>query len=69
MPKAQELISSAFASKLTELEIFQLLCCLLTPLLISKILQLMSLLFISNASAAVILRLSGLIKVGFLRMD
>ncbi len=69
MPIAQELISSAFASKLTELEIFKLLCCLLPLLLISKIQQLVSLLFISNASAAVILRLSGLIKVGFLDRD
>ncbi len=69
MPKAQELISSAFASKLTELEIFQLLCCLLTLLLISKIQQLVSLLFILNASSAVILRLSGLIKVDSLRRD
>ena len=69
MPAAQELISSAFASKPTELEIFQLLCCLLTLLLISKMQQLVSLLFILNASSAVILRLSGLIKVGSLRRD
>jgi len=69
MPIAQELISSAFASKLTELEIFQLLCFLLTLLLMSKIQQFVSLLFIPNASKAVILRLSGLIKVGFLRRD
>lgn len=68
MPEAHELISSAFASKPTELEIFQLLCCLLALLLISKMQQFVLLLFISNASAAVILRLSGLIKVGFLNM-
>ena len=69
MSEAQELISSAFASKFIALQIFQLLCCLLLLLLISKMQQLVSLLFISNASAAVILRLKRLIKVGFLHRD